>query len=141
MVNVSRIQKKLGELEIYVEGLLDKQGISRKEYLDDRDTQDIVERRFEKAIQASLDIVSHIVSSENFREPENYGDLFEILREREILSETISEQMVEMAGFRNVLAHEYSDIRNERVYAHLQNLDRFRDFASEVHNYVSKKND
>lgn len=139
MVNVRRIQKKLGELEIYIEGLLDKQDVSRKEYLDDIDTQDIVERRFEKAIQASLDIVSHIVSSENFREPENYGALFEILREREIMSETISEQMVEMAGFRNVLAHEYSDIRNERVYEHLQNLDRFRNFASEINNCISKK--
>ncbi len=138
MVNISRIKKKLGLLEINIRGLEDKQEVSKEDYLDDRDTRDIVERRFEKAIQASLDIASHIIASGDFREPANYGDLFKILREKDILSGEISERMVEMAGFRNVLAHEYSDIKDERVYDHLHNLNRFRNFAREINKYISE---
>lgn len=136
MAERERIEKKLGDLEKYLEGLDQKSGVAEEEFLEDRDIQDIVERRFEKAIQASLDIASHIVSSEGFREPEDYGDLFIILREKEILGEELEEKMVEMAGFRNVLAHEYSDIRSKRVFQHLQDLERFRQFASKIQDYL-----
>lgn len=44
--------------------------------------------------------------------------------------------MVEMAGFRNVLAHEYSGIDDERVHQNLDNLERFREFARQVHEFV-----
>lgn len=53
------------------QGLDEKKDVSREEYLEDRDLQDIVERRFEKAIQASLDVASHIVSVEGYRDSEN----------------------------------------------------------------------
>lgn len=71
MAEPDRVRSKLGKLEEYLRGLDEKRGVSREEYLEDRDLQDIVERRFEKAIQASLDVASHIVSAEGFRDSEN----------------------------------------------------------------------
>lgn len=136
MAESDRVQSKLGALEEYLRGLEEKRGVSLEKYLGDRDLQDIVERRFEKAIQASLDVAAHIVSAEGFREPNNYGDLFEILGEERVLSEDLVPKMVEMAGFRNVLAHEYSGIDDERVYQHLNNLERFRRFAKQVYGFV-----
>jgi uncharacterized protein YutE (UPF0331/DUF86 family) len=88
MVEPDRVKSKLGDLETYLRGLAEKQGCSRKEYLRDRDLQDIIERRFEKATQASLDIASHIVAAEGLREPEDYGDLFRILEAEGVLSST-----------------------------------------------------
>lgn len=49
--------------------------------------------------------------------------------------------MVEMAGFRNVLAHEYASIDDERVYAHLQDLDRFRTYAREIDEFLYSDED
>ena len=46
--------------------------------------------------------------------------------------------MVEMAGFRNVLAHEYASIDDERVYAHLQDLERFRVYAQEIDEFLTQ---
>lgn len=40
--------------------------------------------------------------------------------------------MIEMAGFRNVLAHEYADIVDDHVYDNLQDIERFRTFAIEI---------
>lgn len=49
--------------------------------------------------------------------------------------------MVELAGFRNVLAHEYSAIDDERVYEHLQDLERFRRFAEEIDRFLDSSNE
>lgn len=68
--------------------------------------RNIVERRFEKAIQACLDVASHVVATEGFREPTDYGDLFRILEENDVLSPATADRMVEIAGVRNVLATE-----------------------------------
>ncbi|MDY6776993.1 MAG: DUF86 domain-containing protein [Candidatus Nanohaloarchaea archaeon] len=131
-----RVLTLLGRLEQYLDGLEEKQGCREEEYLDDAELQDVVERRFEKAIQACLDLAGHIVSREGYREPEDYGDLFAVLREENVLSRDLADKMVEMAGFRNVLAHEYARIDDERVYTHLQDLSRFEEFAAEVHAFL-----
>lgn len=132
MVDADRIRSRLGRLEADLHDLADKQDASNEEYRDDRDLQAIVERRFETAIQACLDVASHIVASAGYREATNYGELFRILEEENVLSPSVADDMVEMAGFRNVLAHEYADIDHDRVYDHLQDLDHFRVFAEEI---------
>jgi uncharacterized protein YutE (UPF0331/DUF86 family) len=139
MVNPDRARTKLGDLEEYLRGLREKQDCTLDEYRRDKDRRDIVERRFEKATQASLDIASHIVAAEGFREPHDYGDLFRVLEEEGVLSSSTADAMVEMAGFRNVLAHEYADIENERVYHHLQDVGRFESYAVEIERFLDEQ--
>lgn len=136
MVDPDRIRTKLGHLEEYLRGLAENQDVSRSTYLRDRDRRDIVERRFEKSIQASLDIASHVVASEGYREPTDYGDLFRILEENGVLSPSVADRMVAMAGFRNVLAHEYASIDDEQVYEHLEDLEHFNEYATEIAAFV-----
>ncbi|PSP43993.1 DUF86 domain-containing protein [Halobacteriales archaeon QH_6_64_20] len=137
MIDPDRVTSKLGSLETYLRGLAEKQGCSWEEYRRDRDLQDIVERRFEKATRASLSVASHIVAAEGFREPTNYGDLFRMLEAERILSSATADEMAEMAGFRNVLAYEYADIVDERVYDHLQDIERFERYGSAIHDFLN----
>lgn len=136
MVDPDRLRSGLGSLETYLRGLEEKQSFSREAYRQDRDLRDVVERRFEKAIQRSLDIAGHVVAAEGYREPTNYGDLFDILGEEGVLPPSVAEDMVEMAGFRNVLVHEYARIDDDRVYDHLQDLERFRAFARALSGFL-----
>jgi uncharacterized protein YutE (UPF0331/DUF86 family) len=130
------VKIKLGKLETYIQGLEDKRGASLETFRLDRDLQDIVERRFVKAIQASIDVASHFVASIPSREPGTYRDLFTVFAEEEILDADLAERMGEMAGFRSVLAHDYADIDHDRVHEHLEHLDRFREFAAAIHAHV-----
>lgn len=130
------MKSKLGKLETYVEGLEEKQGVALDGYRSDRDLQDIVERRFEKAIQACLDVASHIVASRATREPSSYRDLFQVLAEEDVLDPDLADTMGELAGFRNVLAHDYAEIDHDRVHDHLGDLEPFRRFAQAVHRHV-----
>lgn len=136
MADPDRVRTKLGHLERYLRGLDEKQGYSLEEFRHDRDAQDIVERRFEKSVQACLDIASHIVATEDFREPQDYGDMFRVLEEEKIVSTPLADEMVEMAGFRNVLAHEYATIDTDRVHHHLQDIEQFREFAKTIDDFI-----
>jgi len=73
---------------------------------------DIREERFtahtlQTAIQASLDIASHIVSDRRLGEPETNRELFDLLRKDQWLSPELTETMRKMAGFRNIVVHGY----------------------------------
>lgn len=89
-----------------------------------------------KVVQACLDVASHVIATEGYREPADYGDVFRILAENDVLSSDLAAEIVEMAGFRNVLAHEYAKIDDERVYDHLQDLDRFKEFATAIASFA-----
>lgn len=130
------LREGLAKLESQLKSLREKQDIGLESYKRDGDLQAIVERRLQNAIQACIDLGMHIVAEEGPRKPETYGDVFVILSEMGVIGEGLSKKMVEKAGFRNVLAHEYAEIINEEVYAHLQNLKAFEEFAKALNAYV-----
>jgi uncharacterized protein YutE (UPF0331/DUF86 family) len=101
-----------------------------------------VERRLETAIQACIDIGNHIISQQNLGSPADYGQIFLILAEKGIINSKLSEKLIRMAGFRNVLIHEYRDILIDKVYDILQNrLSDFYDFAQAVLEYLKNIGD
>ncbi len=132
MVNKDRIKEKLSSLESQLKSLREKQKISLREYQNDGDLQALVERRLQNAIQACIDIGMHVVSEEGPRKPETYADIFTVLEEMDILHGELASKLREKAGFRNVLAHEYAGIINEKVYDQLHALETFEEFAEIV---------
>jgi uncharacterized protein YutE (UPF0331/DUF86 family) len=69
-----------------------------------------VEHTLQLAIQAALDVASHIVSDARLGEPETNRELFSLLRRGGILDESLSVKLQEMAGFRNILVHGYQGV-------------------------------
>lgn len=137
MVNLAdedRIKEKLAGLEKQLKSLREKQTIPVEKYEKDGDIQAIVERRLQISIQACIDIGMHIVAEEGPRKPETYADVFTILEEMEVLDSEFSDKLKEKASFRNVLAHDYAEIMNEKVYAQLQDLETFEEFAKIISN-------
>jgi uncharacterized protein YutE (UPF0331/DUF86 family) len=127
------IRELIQLIETEISLLEEKKIISLENYLKDWDLQHIVERAFQKAIQGCIDIGARIVSKKSYRKATDYHDIFNILFEKNIISESLRKKLSEMVGFRNVLVHEYRVIDNKEVYRHLQeNLDIFRDFISIV---------
>ena len=56
----------------------------------------------------------------SLRPPQDYGDVFRILRDASILPAECAEAMVDMARFRNLLVHLYWQLDHERIYDSLQ---------------------
>lgn len=103
------------------------------------DTQDIVILNLQRAIQASIDIAAHIVADEKLGLSTSLKDLFGCLEKNGVLSQTISDKMKKMVGFRNIAVHDYQDIDVailRAVVAH--HLKDFEDFYDEILKHCKK---
>jgi uncharacterized protein YutE (UPF0331/DUF86 family) len=66
-----------------------------------------VEHTLQIAIQAALDVASHIVSDERLGEPRTNRELFDLLERRAWVTPALAVTMRRMVGFRNILVHGY----------------------------------
>jgi uncharacterized protein YutE (UPF0331/DUF86 family) len=108
MTDPELIAKKLGEIETYVQEL---RTLARPEKI----RQDIRERRFvehtlQLAIQAALDIASHVVSDERLGEPRTNRELFDLLERGGWVASDLAQTLRNIVGFRNVLVHGYDAV-------------------------------
>jgi uncharacterized protein YutE (UPF0331/DUF86 family) len=91
------------------------------------------ERYLQLAIQCVLDISNHIAADLRLNLPSDNKELFEILAAHKILPKALSAKLTSMAGFRNILVHEYLEIDRRRVYSALKNdLGDFEKFIRAV---------
>ncbi len=134
------IETKLEKLDKYVDELknLSKQSLS--EFKDDKIKQAAVERFFQMSIEVVLDISSMIISQENLEKPDNYRKMILALGKSEILENDFAENFANIAGFRNILVHQYTNIDVEIVYKKLkEKLEDFDKFARQIAIHVKEK--
>lgn len=117
----ARILDKAEYVEEALTILSEKQALDRTTYQENREQQAIVEREFQTAIEACIDIAGLLIRALDETMPETYAERFSLLEDHDVLSSETSEQMRKAAGFRNILVHRYGEeIENEKVYEHLQ---------------------
>jgi uncharacterized protein YutE (UPF0331/DUF86 family) len=95
---------------------------------------DIRERRFvehtlQLAIQAALDVASHVVSDDRLGEPITNRALFDLLERGGWVDRALADRLANMAGFRNILVHGYADVDlavvEDVLTNHLGDLDAY----------------
>ncbi|MBI5664549.1 MAG: DUF86 domain-containing protein [Nitrospirae bacterium] len=121
MTNFSVIENKISSVRKYLTILERYRTYSQKEIADDIDRRGAVERYLYLAVQATIDLAEAIIAFKNLRKPSTMSESFYILNEAEILPMDLTEQLVKMTGFRNVIAHDYEKLNYDIVYDVLQN--------------------
>jgi uncharacterized protein YutE (UPF0331/DUF86 family) len=108
MTDPELVAKKLALIETCVQQL---RSLGRPEAIraDIREER-FVEHTLQIAIQAALDVASHIVSDERLGEPETNRELFDLLVRAGRLPPALAPMLRNMAGFRNVVVHGYQDV-------------------------------
>lgn len=108
MTDRDLIEKKLARIATHVEEL---RRLARPEAIrSDIREERFVEHTLQLAVQATLDVASHVVSDQRLGEPRANRELFEILARAGWLDDDLARVMVQVAGFRNVLVHGYEDV-------------------------------
>lgn len=80
-----------------------------------------------------------LISELGLRKPEEYREAIEILGEAGVLPQEFAGYFSPIAGFRNILEHEYARIDLAEVYRHLQHdLNDFERFAQYVIRYFGQ---
>jgi len=97
--------------------------------------QDSIILNLERAAQASIDLSTHIIRLRSLGVPKTSRDVFSLLKENNIITLIISEQMKKMVGFRNIAVHDYQNISLDIVKSILDNhLVDFEYFIQEIIN-------
>lgn len=131
MTDRDLIEKKLARIVTHVEELrlLARPEIIRSDIREER----FVEHTLQLAVQAALDIASHVVSDQRLGEPRANRELFELLARAGWIDEALARVMVQVVGFRNVLVHGYEDVDLAIVEDVLRNhLDDLLVFVSAI---------
>lgn len=121
MVRVDVIRKRLGVLDEYLGVLRSLQKYSLEEFLDNPEHYGSAERFLQLAIETTLDIGNHIVSSLGLGEVNWYSDVAVLLEEKGYINVELREKWIKIIGFRNILVHNYLDVDRKIVYDVLQN--------------------
>ncbi|MDP3488337.1 MAG: DUF86 domain-containing protein [Bacillota bacterium] len=121
MVDKAVVERLLVQLEEYLRDLDEaKLSYSLEDFKGNKVIRRYTERTLQVAIEACLDIASHIISYKGFREPLDSKDCFQVLLENKLLPVALADSLKRMAQFRNIVVHDYIRVNPEIVYSIVQ---------------------
>ena len=142
MINYISFNPKLEKLQEYISYLKGYQKHSVEELEKDHTLQGAVLHYLQLAIECAIDIGELLISELKLRKPEESREVIKILAENGILQDDFAERFASVAGFRNILVHEYAKVDLDRVYNYLQNnLQDFDFYAKSITKYIKNDGD
>ena len=134
---IDKIYARMENLREYVSILEGLQNTSLSELEKDPIKKGALERYLQLAIEACIDIAEILISDQRLRTPQTAREAIEILGERGILDKSFAEEFSKIAGFRNILIHDYVKIDYEIVLKNLKNnLSDFHRFIKEILDFL-----
>ncbi|MGH3974136.1 MAG: type VII toxin-antitoxin system HepT family RNase toxin [Pseudonocardiaceae bacterium] len=127
MVDLDRIHQRLELLAGYLRELRRLRDLPVAEYL----RHEVYAGRYlvQVAAQTCIDLANHLIASEGWRAPRDFGDSFTVLHEQGVIDDALAGRLRGLAGLRNRLVHVYDDIDDARVHealaTGLPDLDAF----------------
>ncbi len=139
MVDPQSLTVRFEKLREYLKILKEIQKVSRSQFLKDYHVHGLAERYLQLAIECLLDIGSMLIVQYDFPKPSTKQEIISILEDQKVLPSDFTHRLAGIAGFRNILIHDYVKIDRARVYDYLQkNLPQFETFLRYVRRYIQK---
>ena len=92
-----------------------------------------LERGMQIAAQSLFDVGNHVLAGAFGVRPKEYAEVPPELARRGVISRELASRLAGLAGFRNLLVHEYAEVDPAKVRELLRTrLDDFREFADAV---------
>ena len=130
MIDKNLIEKKLKAIEDYLREIQKSPMINNfYDFENNIPFKRFIERNIELCIEKMIDVCRHIVSRLNLKEPESYGECFEMLSKEGIIDKDYLNTIQSMIRFRNLLIHAYEKIDDNITYGiykkHLPDIQKF----------------
>jgi uncharacterized protein YutE (UPF0331/DUF86 family) len=122
----SGIERRLDELNERLARLEPLREKKQTAFDEDPYLRDIVERNLEVAAQCCIDICNRIIVLEEAPKPQDYYEAIRRQGELGVLPPEFARSLAPLAGFRNVLAHQYLSVDWDKVYTPLHRIDELR---------------
>jgi len=136
-LRVDAVEVRLLRLESVISELVRLGQTDPEQFRQEASSMWSVERGLQLGAEILLDIGNHILVAEYGVSSSEYRDIFKRLAERKVISSSLAERLGGLAGFRNILVHDYLDLDRERVLENLRRAPRdFSEFACEIRDWL-----
>ena len=134
---IIQIQRKLEALQTYITRVRGYAPVTADTLRTNVEVSGVVERNLQLASEVVLDVANQLIAEFRFRTPDTYKESIVILGEAGVLQKEFADNFSGIAGFRNILVHNYMDIDYAKVADKVNNrLDDFETFAKSVAKYL-----
>jgi len=110
------VEERLKELDRILQELDKYRGMSWKAFRTDLSLRWIIERGLIAAATVIFDVIDHILAGHFGVYAESYEDSLALLRDKDVISEGLYQQIRGLGGFRNILIHRYLGIDPREVF-------------------------
>ncbi len=136
----TRLIKHIAFLEEELQDSNHFEALSWEEYRKERTKRRDVERWIENIVNSSIDIAKIILVSENIPLPETYKELVASLALIPDFDAERQKTLSEWVRFRNVITHEYLDIRWASIRRFIEEArPLYEHFAKDVSEYIKQR--
>jgi uncharacterized protein YutE (UPF0331/DUF86 family) len=133
------VRDRESRIRRYVEDLRDFVDITPAQFLRNRERQYAVLHALQLAIEASVDIATHICAADALGTPGSYAEAFDLLERAGILSDSLAADLRQMARFRNRIVHFYGNVDLDMVLRLAQErLEDFSRFLVAIERYLAE---
>lgn len=131
-LRLDRILAMCSELETILQ-------YGQQEYLQSDLYRAASERELHVAIQAMIDIGTHLIAQHHWGAPETYSESMRILGQKKILDADFAARLVQLVKLRNVIIHMYLELDSVRLFTSLSSIvSDLRKFVRVLRDYLSK---
>jgi uncharacterized protein YutE (UPF0331/DUF86 family) len=132
------VEERISLVQRYLRDLREFSDIAREDFRNNPERQYAVLHALQLAIEASIDIATHICSSDSLGTPTSYVEAFDLLENAGIVGSPLADKLRSMARFRNRIVHLYQQVDTDTVYDILQNhLEDFKTYLAAIECYLS----
>lgn len=131
MTHLNVIENKISSIKKYLKILQQFNRYSKETIKNDLIIRGSLERYLYLAIQSTIDLAEAIISYKRYRKPSTFSEAFDILCEERIITKALATKLIQMTGFRNIMAHDYEQIDYDIVYSILhKNITDIKKFLN-----------
>ena len=139
MVDEARVQRLLRHLVDTIGYLESEAGADADASLRaQRRWLDSIKYNFITAIECAVDVGQHICATQGWGPPSTNVAVFDLLGIHGVLTRDTAANLMRANGSRNVLVHNYVEVREDLVIANLDRLTDLRIFATAVATWLAQ---
>ena len=133
------VRDRASRIRSYVRDLQQFGDISEATFLENRERQYAVLHALQLAIEAAVDIATHICAADSLGTPSSYAEAFDLLERAAIVDAALAADLRRVARFRNRIVHLYADVDLGAVYRLLhQRLGDFARYLAALERYLGQ---
>jgi len=112
---MERIRQKIGKIKEYMKYIDDLGEDCDKKFTIDPFYRGALLYYLYLMADTCIELAEMIIKERELRPPQSYSDAFDILGDHEIMDKEFAYSFAKIAGFRNLLAHDYEKIDSKKI--------------------------